>query len=158
MKLRFGLSLLLCLVACLSERQAQLTEIEAIVGKGGGLRGFDLGTTKERLRSTERAKLVFDDSLGLAFQILRSDSSRLEIEYFTPKDSLTASVVNVYLTDEKKANRLYRLFADYYTEQWGKQPSGSFGHYIWERKGQYLHLMLLPDRQTLTLNLTRSPD
>jgi hypothetical protein len=158
MKLRFWLPILLCLSACLSERQAQLTEIEAYVGTGGGLRGFELGTPKERLRTAERAKLVFDDSLGLAFQILREDSTRLEIEYFTPNDSLIASVVNVYLTDEKKANRLYRLLADHYNDRYGKHPSGSFGHYIWERKGQFLHLRLLPDRQTLTLNLTLSHD
>jgi hypothetical protein len=158
MKLCFCLPLLLCLSACLSERQAQLTEIEVYVGKGGDLRGFELGTPKERLRAAERAKPVFDDSLGLAFQILRDDSTRLEIEYFTPKDSLASSVVNIYLNDEKKANRLYRLFAEYYTDRYGKQPAGTFGHYIWERKGQYLHLIFLPDRRTLTLNLTRSQD
>lgn len=157
MKLPVLLGLLL-LTACLSERQAQLSEAESYVGTGIGLRGFELGTPKTRLRSTERAKLVFDDSLGLAFQVLRSDSTRLEIEYYTPKDSLAGSVVNVYFTDEKKANRLYRLLLDYYTDRWGKQPSGGFGHYIWEQKGQYLHLSLLPDRQTITLNLTRSPD
>jgi hypothetical protein len=157
MKLPVLLGLLL-LTACLSERQAQLSEAESYVGTGIGLRGFELGTPKERLRSAERAKLVFDDSLGLVFQILRDDSTRLEIEYFTPKDSLAGSVVNVYLTDEKKANRLYRLFADHYTDRYGRQPAGSFGHYIWEKNGQYLHLSLLPDRKTITLNLTRSTD
>ena len=140
---------------CRTERQ--WVELEWYTGKGNALRGFPLGTSLDSIRTGERAKILHDDSLGIAFRLDRSDSTRMEIEYYARQGVLKATVVNIYVVNEKKAGQLYKKLVEYYSEEWERSPEGAFGNYSWTMAKERFYLRLLPDRQTITLNRIMLP-
>lgn len=97
----------------------------------GHLRGVSIGDDIEKVKNTEQAKLVEEESDYLYYDQQLNEDDFLNVAYYFDHTGLYEIMLDVTFEQELKANELFTSLHNFYTERHGN-PKIEEGYYIWK--------------------------
>ena len=100
-------------------------------------RGVNLGDSLAVIKEKEGNNPLYEDALGLAYQLALPSLDTLKVEYFTDNvttseggNQLIAIAAEIHPQNISDALKYTSAIEKYLSSRFGK-PEGSYGHYLW---------------------------